>query len=207
MKMGDWVKIKHPLVGRPYYHNKKTKVTTWEMPNEIRFYLNDKLNANLRRRYDEDAMRSFQEEFKAMDLDGSGAIDEAELGMILENLGENISMGRLKGLIKEIDKDGSGEVEFEEFMVMIDSIWRGKGSAGWSRVTDSTLDEDNKKKVSQMKDNLESYTEEYEAKKLEEARAKGIAFPHGKYCYCGCRKPTGVGFYQTKVKEAPAKRR
>ena len=100
VRLGDWQKITHPLVGRPYYHNKKTKVTTWEMPQEIRFYLNEKLNNDLRRRYDEGQMAMFQAEFQAMDLDGSGAVDEAELGMILENLGETVSAARLKGLIK-----------------------------------------------------------------------------------------------------------
>jgi hypothetical protein len=126
-----------------------------------------------------------------MDLDGSGAVDESELGLILENLGEQVSASRLKGLIKEIDKDGSGEVEFEEFMVMIDAVWRGRGSAGWSRVTDSTLDQDNKNKMAEMKENLTDFADEYEQKKLDEARMKGVLYPHGKYCYCGCRKPQG----------------
>ena len=44
-----------------------------------------------------------QNEFQRMDLDGSGAVDEVELGLILENLGETVSAKRLKGLIKEID--------------------------------------------------------------------------------------------------------
>ena len=194
LKLGDWQKHMHPMVGRPFYHNVKTKVTTWEMPQEVRFFVNDKLNNDMRRRYDEKQMEFFQKEFQAMDLDGSGAVDEAELGMILENLGENISSARLKGLIKELDKDGSGEIEYEEFLVMIDAVWRGKGSHGWSNVTDATLDEENTKKVAAMKDDVEGFTAEYEEKKLEEARARGIKYPHGKFCYCGCRKPAGTGF-------------
>ena len=204
-RMGDWVKGNHPLVGRPFYHNNKTKETTWEMPEEIRYYLGEKLNSNLRRRYDEAQMKQFQEEFKAMDLDGSGAVDESELGLILENLGESVTANRLKGLIKEIDKDGSGEIEFEEFMVMIDAVWRGRGSAAWSRVTDSTLDEENKKKMNEMKDNLEDFADEYEQKKLDEARMKGILYPHGRYCYCGCRKPQGFGVFQMAKKSVKKK--
>jgi hypothetical protein len=192
LKLGEWVKCHHPLVNRPYYHNPKTHETTWEMPNEIRFFINDKLNNDLRRRYDEDQMNAFQTEFQNMDLDGSGAVDEAELGMILENLGENITASRLKGLIKEIDKDGSGEVEFEEFVVMLDAVWRGKGTFGWGKITDASADEDNKKKMIQMKDNLDEYQEQYEEAQLEEARKKGKKFPHGKYCYCGCRRPPGA---------------
>ena len=111
LKLGDWVKCHHPLVNRSYYHNPKTSETTWEMPNEIRYFVNDKLNTDLRRRHDKDKMDKYQKEFEAMDLDGSGAVDEVELGMILENLGEKITATRLKGLIKEIDKDGSGEIE------------------------------------------------------------------------------------------------
>jgi len=128
-----------------------------------------------------------QNEFQRMDLDGSGAVDEVELGLILENLGETVSAKRLKGLIKEIDKDGSGEVEYDEFIVMLDSVYRGKGSYGWSRVNDNVDEEENKKKMEMMKDNLEAYQEEFEEKALEEARRKGKKFPHGKFCYCGCR--------------------
>ena len=206
VKLGDWQKISYPLVGRPYYHNKKTKVTTWEMPQEIRFYLNEKLNNDLRRRYDKKQMAMFQAEFQAMDLDGSGAVDEAELGMILENLGETVSAARLKGLIKELDKDGSGEVEYEEFIVMLDAVWRGKGSHGWSNVTDATLDDENRGKLGAMKDNLDEFTEEYEKKQLEEARKKGKKYPHGKYCYCGCRKPEGTGLVGAMKVKAGAKK-
>ncbi|GMI33496.1 hypothetical protein TeGR_g12492, partial [Tetraparma gracilis] len=138
----------------------------------------------------------------AVDLDGSGAVDEAELGMILENLGENITSNRLKGLIKEIDKDGSGEIEYEEFVVMLDAVWRGRGSHGWGNVTDASADEDNKKKMAAMKDNLEQYQEEYEDAQLEEARRRGKKFPHGKYCYCGCRKPEGVRVNSVKRKSS-----
>ncbi len=199
-KMGEWVKCNHPLVDRPYYHNSKTKETTWEMPNDIRFHINDKLNNDLRRRYDASQIEEFQKEFQTMDLDGSGAVDEAELGLILENLGEKITASRLKGLIKEIDKDGSGEIEYEEFVVMLDAVWRGKGTFGWSRVTDTTGDKESKKKLDAMKENLDEYTEEYENQQLEEARRKGKKYPHGKYCYCGCRKPLMRGFGQTRVK-------
>ena len=198
-KLGDWQKFVHPMVQRPYYHNVKTKITTWEMPSEIKFYLPDKLNNDLRRRYDKEQMETFQKEFQAMDLDGSGAVDESELGLILENLGENVSASRLKGLIREIDKDGSGEVEYDEFITMLDSVYRGKGTFGWSRVSDSV--EENKAKMEKMKDNLEAYQEEYEEKQLEEARQKGKKFPHGKFCYCGCRvqlRPGQVIKYKAK---------
>jgi len=39
-----------------------------------------------------------------------------------------------------------------------------------------------------MSDNLDELTEEYENQKLADARKKGIKFPHGKFCYCGCRR-------------------
>ena len=35
------------------------------------------------------------------------------------NLGQNISEAELEDLIKEVDEDGSGQIEFDEFLTLM----------------------------------------------------------------------------------------
>ncbi|KAL4458660.1 hypothetical protein ABPG75_013525 [Micractinium tetrahymenae] len=54
--------------------------------------------------------------FKLMDADGSGAIDAEELGAAFRLLGINMSQREVEGMLAEVDRDGSGEVEYAEFL-------------------------------------------------------------------------------------------
>ena len=54
--------------------------------------------------------------FSKYDTDRSGAIDVAELGMLLADLGEKFDEKELDALMDELDSDGSREVEYEEFL-------------------------------------------------------------------------------------------
>lgn len=35
---------------------------------------------------------------------------------------------------RKVDKDGSGEIDFEEFTVMMQAVKKGKASLGWGRI-------------------------------------------------------------------------
>jgi len=60
--------------------------------------------------------------FKKYDEDDSGTIQKKELSDILESLNVHIKAGELNFLMKEIDQDGSGELDFEEFMVFFGKV-------------------------------------------------------------------------------------
>ena len=49
-------------------------------------------------------------------LSRSGCIDRAELKGLLEKLGEELTEEELDAAFKELDADGSGEIEFFEFV-------------------------------------------------------------------------------------------
>merc|ERR1719253_1897634 len=57
-----------------------------------------------------------KQEFDAYDEDRSGYIDVKELKELLAKLGEELSEGELDQAFRELDSDGSGEIEFFEFV-------------------------------------------------------------------------------------------
>jgi len=57
-----------------------------------------------------------KQEFDAYDEDRSGYIDVKELRELLNKLGEELSEEELEQAFKELDADGSGEIEFFEFV-------------------------------------------------------------------------------------------
>eukprot|EP00966_Prymnesium_polylepis_P207879 4815300-Prymnesium_polylepis.1 len=62
-----------------------------------------------------------QEAFSAFDHDHSGEIDLAELGAVLQSLGQNPTEAELRKMINEADSDGNGTIEFPEFCKMMAS--------------------------------------------------------------------------------------
>jgi len=53
------------------------------------------------------------------DADQSNTIDVHELGTVLKQLGQNISKAEIAEMIKEVDEDGSGEIDFDEFLQLM----------------------------------------------------------------------------------------
>ena len=51
--------------------------------------------------------------------DGNGFINRQELGYVMENLGENMEKEEIESLINEIDIDGDGQINYEEFYTMM----------------------------------------------------------------------------------------
>merc|ERR1712048_1274903 len=61
--------------------------------------------------------------FDSFDVDGGGTIDELELKGALIKMGQDLTEQELADLFFQFDKDGSGDIDFEEFKVMIESSW------------------------------------------------------------------------------------
>lgn len=57
--------------------------------------------------------------FEKVDRDKSGSIDYKEFGQVMRELGHNLSSFEMENLLKQLDSDGSGRVEFEEFITHI----------------------------------------------------------------------------------------
>ncbi|KAK7026702.1 hypothetical protein SK128_018694 [Halocaridina rubra] len=69
---------------------------------------------------DDEAMyEELKEAFRLYDKEGNGYITTSTLKEILKELDNKLSDEDLDGIIEEIDEDGSGTVDFDEFMEMM----------------------------------------------------------------------------------------
>lgn len=53
------------------------------------------------------------------DKDGGGSISSSELAAVMRSLGQNPTEEELKEMIADVDEDGNGEIDFEEFLQMM----------------------------------------------------------------------------------------
>lgn len=70
---------------------------------------------------DGDQEEELREAFRVFDKDGNGLISAAELKFVMANLGEKLTDDEVDEMIKEADLDGDGQVNFEEFVYMMQS--------------------------------------------------------------------------------------
>lgn len=70
---------------------------------------------NNRNEMDEELQR-VRESFNIIDLDGSGAIDAAELGTLFKHLGQAMTQKECENVLAEMDNDGDNDVNFDEFI-------------------------------------------------------------------------------------------
>ena len=59
--------------------------------------------------------------FAVYDMDGDGIITTRELGTVMRQLGQNPTEAEILEMIKEIDKDSSGNISFQEFASLMAS--------------------------------------------------------------------------------------
>ncbi len=67
----------------------------------------------------EEKIAEFRCAFDLFDKDQDGMITTKELGTVMRNLGQNPSEEDLQDMIKEVDLDGSGCIDFNEFLELM----------------------------------------------------------------------------------------
>jgi len=96
----------------------------------------------------EDQIEEFKEAFALFDKDGDGTISVDELGIVMRSLGRNLSKEDLMVMIAEVDEDGSGEIEFPEFLRLIVSKMQNTDSVDEMREAFLVFDRDKSGSVS-----------------------------------------------------------
>ena len=90
-----------------------------EQENELRKTFDDHGKLNLLKRKQNKTKKhslTTKPSFIITDEDGSGAIDITEFERIAIDLGEPLSHEELQEIVKDLDKDGSGVVSYDEFI-------------------------------------------------------------------------------------------
>lgn len=69
-----------------------------------------------------DKIESYRKAFNLIDEDGSGVISAQEIYQFFDDIGIKINFKEVEDMIAEIDKDGNGEIEFEEFISVMEKV-------------------------------------------------------------------------------------
>ena len=67
----------------------------------------------------DDPDRELKDAFKVFDSDGNGSISKLELQRLMSNLGQRLTDVELDAMMGEVDTDGNGEIDFDEFKQMM----------------------------------------------------------------------------------------
>jgi len=67
----------------------------------------------------QEEIENYKEAFVDYDVDGSGNINLIELGSVMKALGENPTQDELQDMINTFDDDGTGLIEFTEFLCLM----------------------------------------------------------------------------------------
>merc|ERR1711937_295627 len=79
--------------------------------------LNPTLKAQLN--LNDEQVREFKDAFDIFDEDNSGTVSTSELASVMRTLGQDIDEKEVGIMISEVDSDGSGEIDFEEFCTLM----------------------------------------------------------------------------------------
>jgi len=67
----------------------------------------------------EEMIAEFKMAFDIFDHDGGGDINTNELGRVMKLLGQSPSKDELEQIVEAVDVDGSGSIDFDEFLIMM----------------------------------------------------------------------------------------
>ncbi len=75
--------------------------------------------SNQKFEFSQKQIAEYKEAFALFDRDGDGKISASELGIVMRAVGHSPSQAELDEMISEVDIDGSGSIEFSEFLIMM----------------------------------------------------------------------------------------
>merc|ERR1712216_855291 len=96
----------------------------------------------------EEQMEEIREAFNLFDGDQSGAIDVRELKAAMRALGFEVKNEELKKMVSDVDNDGNGTFEFQEFLQMMTGKMGEKDSREDIEKVFKLFDDDNTNKIS-----------------------------------------------------------
>ncbi|KAE9402549.1 hypothetical protein BT96DRAFT_964719 [Gymnopus androsaceus JB14] len=114
-------------------------------------------------------INEFKEAFSLFDKDGDGTITTLELGTVMRSLGQNPTDAELHDMINEVDADGNGTIDFNEFLDMMAKKFQSADSEEEIRQAFQVFDKDGNGSISaaELKHVMESLGEKLTDKEVE----------------------------------------
>ncbi|GMI21730.1 hypothetical protein TrRE_jg6350 [Triparma retinervis] len=96
--------------------------------------------AALESKFTPEELSNYGSLFASVDDDSTGSLDVEEVGMLLEAIGQKVSsQEELQAIVDEVDDDGSGEIEYDEFLTIMWNLKSGKGTSKLAKSMSSAL--------------------------------------------------------------------
>ncbi|KAJ7841041.1 calmodulin [Mycena olivaceomarginata] len=116
------------------------------------------------------ASTEFKEAFSLFDKDGDGTITTLELGTVMRSLGQNPTEGELQDMINEVDVDGNGTIDFNEFLAMMAKKFQDTDSEEEIRQAFTVFDKDGNGTISvtELQQVMRSLGEKLSDREVEE---------------------------------------
>ncbi|XP_074311632.1 putative calcium-binding protein CML13 [Silene latifolia] len=92
--------------------------------------------------------QEIKEAFELFDTDGSGTIDAKELNVAMRALGFEMTEEQITQMIADVDKDGSGAIDFDEFCHMMTAKIGERDTKEELMKAFRIIDQDNNGKIS-----------------------------------------------------------
>lgn len=67
----------------------------------------------------EEKRQEYKEAFDMFDSNKTGHITAEEIYNVMRNMGNELPLEEIKGMIADLDNDGSGQIDFEEFITFM----------------------------------------------------------------------------------------
>jgi calcium-binding protein CML len=109
--------------------------------------LKAKITAKGNKALNNEQIARLKEVFDHFDADGSGSIDAGELRNVFQSMGTEVSEQEMEDMIAGVDDDGSGQIEFQEFMVLMCSNFGSRSFEEDMREAFTQLDPDSTGKL------------------------------------------------------------
>ncbi|XP_066934222.1 uncharacterized protein [Clytia hemisphaerica] len=74
--------------------------------------------------FTQEQVESFRQAFSVFDRENQGSITSNDLLIVMRNLGQNPTHAEIKEMIAEIDADGNDNIEFDEFITIMETKLR-----------------------------------------------------------------------------------
>merc|ERR1712131_138253 len=86
---------------------------------KLEFTVLHNMEINYSLRLTSEQVNEFKAAFDLFDKDGDGTVTTKEIGAVLRKMGQDPTEDELRQMIHDVDSDGNGHIDFEEFKTMM----------------------------------------------------------------------------------------